>query len=146
MDEHLLPLLPHRPPMLLIDTLVDVSPQHARARVHIGEQSAFFEAGRGVGAWIGIEYMGQTCALIAGHQKQLGQVEPHLGLLLGTRKYRCSQDYFPPGATLLVSAEELAVVGDQLANFTCRIVDEARDIEVATARLSVLRKPLESTL
>ena len=37
-------LLPHRAPMLLLDEVSDYSADHACARIHLDEQSAFHDA------------------------------------------------------------------------------------------------------
>lgn len=134
-------LIPHRRPMLLIDEAESISGSYSSSRIHISESSSFFVTGKGVPSWIGVEYMGQTAAMIAGYQLEQGQVEPHVGLLLGTRKYSATQAWFEPGTTLTVSCEELAVVGQGLATFHCEIKNGEQLL--ASAKLSVFRKPLE---
>ncbi len=141
-DARILELIPHRPPMLLIDRLLELGPDHSAAQVDISPASAFFAVGQGVPGWIGVEYMGQTAALIAGYQLEQGLVEPHLGLLLGTRKYSAFTPWFAPGSSLRVSCRELAVVGQNLANFTCDIHDMTSGAHLASARLTVYRRAL----
>ncbi|MDB4576297.1 hypothetical protein N9091_01125 [bacterium] len=134
-------LIPHSPPMLLIDHVEMVSSNASKAKTIIHKNSPFFLADKGVPAWIGVEYMGQTAALIAAYQLQEGNVEPHIGLLLGTRKFVANTAWFLEGSNLLVSCNEIAVVGATLATFDCSIHDVDNDIELASARLSVFRKP-----
>ena len=141
-DPAILELIPHRPPMLLIQTLESVTATQACASLIVAKNSAFFVPGQGVPAWVGIEYMGQTAALIAGYQQQQGHLEPHLGLLLGTRKYRTTQPWFREGTALMVSCTEIAIVGDSLATFGCEIIDKKSHQVCANAKLSVYRKPL----
>ena len=86
--------------------------------------------------------MGQTAALIAGYQLQQGTVTPHLGLLLGTRKYTALVPYFCAGDVLQIRCTEIAVVGDQLANFQCDIYNRADQRHYASAKLTVFRKAL----
>lgn len=134
-------LLPHRPPMLFINELISLGPEHAETKVLINNQAAFFEPDKGVPAWIGLEYMGQTAALIAGYQLKMGLVEPHLGFLLGTRSFKTNCSYFADDQTLEVSCQEKAVMGESLATFACTIAnDENKDL-LASAVLSVFRKP-----
>ena len=85
--------------------------------------------------------MGQTAALIAGYQLKHNLVEPHLGFLLGTRKYAAQQPYFSDNKKLFVRCQEKAVVGDGLATFDCsiRLLDDM-DCLLAQANLSVFRK------
>lgn len=142
-DEKLFELVPHRPPMLLVNKLRSVSDKRSEAEVVLDRDSSFADDTRGVPAWVGIEYMGQTAALIAGYQQQQGVTEPHLGFLLGTRRYKSCVDYFALGSTLRVVCEELAVVGDSLATFNCSIFIDSDEAPAAEAKLSVFRKPLK---
>ena len=68
--------------------------------------STFFVKEKGVPAWIGIEYMGQTAALIAGYQQQRGLTGPHLGFLLGTRRYASRTEWFEPDRVLRVTKSQ----------------------------------------
>ncbi|MBX2809226.1 MAG: hypothetical protein KTR20_11405 [Cellvibrionaceae bacterium] len=141
-DPKLLDLLPHRPPMLLLHQLHHVDAQSASAGVYIHQQTPFFETGQGVPTWIGIEYMGQTAALIAGNQaRQAPGDAAALGLLLGTRHYRADSSHFQPGATLRIHCQQEARVGDELATFACTICHAGEDKPIASAKLSVLRRP-----
>ena len=128
--------------MLLINQVVQVNDSSSESRVLIDQDTPFFEQGKGVPTWIGLEYMGQTSALIAGHQLQQGIVEPHLGFLMGARQYQAQQAYFKPDQTLVVRCNEAALVGDSLATFNCIISEQASGQELASAMLSVFRRPL----
>lgn len=139
-DTRLLDLLPHRSPMLLLTGLVSVTESEASSEVFISQLSPFFISGKGVPSWIGLEYMGQTAALIAGHQLQKGTVEPHTGFLLGTRKFNALHPWYKENTLLNVSCKELAVVGDSLATFDCVIKDKTNDTLLAQTKLSVFRK------
>lgn len=143
-DPQLLSLIPHRPPMLLLTRAVVVSNNASVAEIDISTESSFFVAGKGVPAWIGVEYMGQTAAMIAGFQLQQGEVEPHVGLLLGTRKYQTKVAWFCESETLQVTCKELAVVGQNLATFLCEINSKQTGELYASAKLSVFRRALQS--
>ncbi len=143
-DAKILDYLPHRPPMLLVNKIVDISQSHAIAEVWI-DDLAPFATEQGVSAAIGIEYMGQTAALIAGFQLEQGLTEPHLGFLLGTRAYTTEVDHFPLNTVLQVECREKALVGDSLATFDCIITLAGQSVDqepLARANLSVFRKPL----
>ncbi|MGH1540314.1 MAG: 3-hydroxylacyl-ACP dehydratase [Arenicella sp.] len=142
-EPELFELIPHRPPMLLINDIVSVDATCSSALVRIDELASFYTAELGVPVWIGIEYMGQTAALIAGYQLKQGLMEPHLGFLLGTRRYNTEVEYFAPGSVLLVECSEKALVGDDLATFACTIRYNGSDEVLAEASLSVFRKPPE---
>lgn len=140
-DPQLYELIPHREPMLLIDSVVHVAADSAAAEVRIDPRVSFFQRGMGVPAWIGLEYMGQTAALIAGYQLKQGLTRPHLGFLLGTRQYVMHTSWFRDGDQLLVECRQAAVTGEHLAQFACTI--HCKSELLATAKLSVYRKPLE---
>lgn len=142
-DPQLFELIPHREPMLLINKVVEVSDCCSESIVLIDDKTPFFESGAGVPAWIGLEYMGQTSALIAGHQIKQGTIEPHLGFLMGSRKYQSDVSYFKPQTTLVIRCDQAALVGDSLATFNCTISDQASKRQLASAMLSVFRRPLE---
>jgi len=141
-DPQILDLIPHREPMLLINKLHSVSSQASQATVIIDEHTPFFKGGYGVPAWIGLEYMGQTSALIAGYQHREGLLEPHMGFLMGSRKFVSHVPYFKANENLVVRCNEAALVGDSLATFNCTISVEDSGQDLATAMLSVFRRPL----
>ena len=146
-DPALFDLIPHRPPMLLINKVLELSDKSSAALVTIDKQASFYEPNKGVPTWIGLEYMGQTAALIAGYQRQKGMIGPHMGFLLGTRAYKAQSDYFDDGITLRVSCAEKILVGDDLVTFDCQIQqydpESSQHIPLATASLSVMRRPIK---
>lgn len=143
-DAEILELIPHREPMLLINQLVAVSAKRSEALVLIDQNTPFFIEDQGVPAWIGLEYLGQTSALIAGYQQREGFTQPHLGFLMGSRKYQTSVANFELGDSLRVVCEEAALVGESLATFNGTISSELSGRVLATAMLSVFRRPIES--
>lgn len=142
-DSQIFDLLPHRPPMLLINKVSELSATQSSAEVIVDKEAPFCGE-NGVPAWVGIEYMGQTAALIAGYQLQQGLAEPHLGFLLGTRRFQAEVSHFSIGTVLIVSCMEKALVGDSLATFDCEIREQSSGTLLATASLSVFRKALDS--
>lgn len=141
-ESKILDLIPHRAPMLLINEVDTINSKQAHAKVLIDEQAPFFETNLGVPAWIALEYMGQTAALIAGHQQQIGELDDHLGFLLSARNFQSSVTYFETGSVLLVASKEIAIVGDNLATFACSVTLESTQQNLASAQLSVFRKPI----
>ena len=143
LDERLLRWLPHRPPMLLLDQVIDVSADSSSARLVITEESSFYMGSLGgVPSCVGLEYMGQTAAVSDGWQREQGLVEPHLGFFLGCRRFTAHVDVFELGDCLNIHASGATFVGNQLVNFACSIECEKRGVELASGSLSVLRKPL----
>ncbi len=135
-------LLPHRPPMVLIDGVesFDAAEERLVARVTITENQLFYTAG-GVPNWVAIEYMAQTAAaLVGGDDKHVAPGQPaRPGLLLGTRKLDLKLERFEAGKTYHVVAEN-AFSDSDAASFVCRIEDDA-GATVATANLNAYRPP-----
>jgi predicted hotdog family 3-hydroxylacyl-ACP dehydratase len=126
-------LLPHQPPMILLDEVLNADETSLIAAVTIREDSLFFEAG-GVPSHIGIEYMAQACGAYAG-SKALERGEPvRVGFLLGTRRYEVCVPWFRLGDSMIVSVTEI-YRDAQMGAFDCRI--ERHGELVATAQLSV---------
>jgi 3-oxoacyl-[acyl-carrier-protein] synthase I len=125
-------LLPHDPPMVLLDRVTSFGESTLTAEVDI-TSSSMFCGNDGVPGWVGIEYMAQAVAAHAGHKGRLEGNEPMIGYLLGTRAYKCSLPVFPVGETLQVHIESLFVEMG-LGAFACRI--ELRGT-VATATINV---------
>ena len=135
-------LLPHRPPMVLIDEVesFDAEAKRLVARVTIGENQLFFD-GQGVPNWAAIEYMAQTAAALGGyHDRHVAPGQPvRPGLLLGTRKLDLKLARFEAGKTYRIVAEN-AFSDSEAASFVCHIEDEAGET-VATANLNAYRPP-----
>ncbi|PTT82843.1 3-hydroxylacyl-ACP dehydratase [Pelomonas sp. HMWF004] len=127
-------LVPHQGPMCLLDRLLAVEGDRLSAEVVVPAKGLFSRDG-GVGAWVGIEYMAQSVAAWAGWQaRALGQ-PPRIGLLLGTRRYRCSVPQFASGQRLQVDIERCFQADNGLGQFECRI--QAGGVELAAALLTV---------
>lgn len=129
-------LLPHAPPMVLLDRAMSYDETSLTAEVDIRPDSVLGTAD-GVPAWVGIEYMAQAVAAHAGFKARLDGKQPAVGYLLGTRSYKSSLASFPPGATLRIHIQALfAEMG--LGAFACRIDLNG---EVASATINVYQPP-----
>ena len=127
-------LVPHQGAMCLLDRLLAAEGERLSAEVVVPAQGLFSHDG-GVGAWVGIEYMAQAVAAWAGWQaRQLSQ-PPRIGLLLGTRRYRCGVPRFVAGQRLQVDVERGYQADNGLGQFECRI--HADGVELASAQLTV---------
>jgi predicted hotdog family 3-hydroxylacyl-ACP dehydratase len=135
-------LLPHEPPMILLDEVLSSEETSLAAALTIRENSLFVEAG-GVPAHIGVENMAQTCGAYAG-VKTLDCGEPvRLGFLLGTRRYEARVPWFRIGDYLVVSVSEM-YRDEHMGAFDCRI--DRRGEMVATAQLNVYQPEDPETL
>lgn len=118
-------LVPHSPPMVLIDAVLDYSDRHLTAAVDIRERSMFFDAALGgVPAWVGVEYMAQAISAWAGVQA-LQQGEPiRPGFLLGSRRLKLPEKVLNAGRRYTVMVEQLFRDDSGLASFDCRITHD----------------------
>ncbi len=126
-------LLPHGGRMSLLGELLMAEPEGLTALVQISEQDLFFDTALGgVGAWVGIEYMAQTVAAWAGLQSRLAGTAPKIGLLLGSRKYRCERSCFELGERLEVRVRREFQADNGLGQFSCEISVAGQAIASAT--------------
>ena len=135
-------LLPHRPPMVLIDGVeaFDLEAKRVVVSVKIDDSNPFFSDG-GVPSWVAIEYMAQASAALVGLSDRLRAPEraPRVGMLLGTRRMDVGLSRFVAGETYRASSECVFEDSDA-ASFQCEIRD-AGDRVVASATLNAYRPP-----
>ena len=144
-------VLPHAGPMLLLEEVLEHSPEHVVCALTIRESSQFCEGGKGVPAWVGLEYMAQTACAYSGVDEARAGQPPSIGLLLGTRRYESQVDSFAPGTRLRIRADLVLRDENDLVAFNCTIDDGARplargDIKALRPRdvLAVIRGGKES--
>ena len=130
-------LIPHRPPMILIDSIesVDLESATAVARFAAREQWR--------GNWFSLEYMAQTAAALAGAFDKAADESAvgRPGFLLGTRKLELGIEEFVPGEEYIVKAVREYADGDSAA-FSCEIRKAVDDGKTCTAMLTAYRPPL----
>jgi predicted hotdog family 3-hydroxylacyl-ACP dehydratase len=117
-------LIPHSGPMVLIEEVLEYSEQHLVAEIKIQENCKFYDAAKqGVPAWVGVEYMSQAIAALAGiYAKQQGR-EIKLGFLLGTRKYNIQQTILKKDHVYRIEVSQLYKDDSGLASFDCKILE-----------------------
>jgi predicted hotdog family 3-hydroxylacyl-ACP dehydratase len=99
-------LLPHKPPMALLERTVEIADDYYEAELSIKAGSMFCENGK-VGAWLGLEYMAQAIAAFAGAESLARNEAVKVGFLLGTREYKVRRPDFPVGITLRVRVKKV---------------------------------------
>jgi predicted hotdog family 3-hydroxylacyl-ACP dehydratase len=128
-------LLPHKPPMVLLDRVVMVEALRAATAVKIRPGIPFFRDG-GVSSLAGIEYMAQTVAILSGWSDRGKGIAPKLGFLLSVREYESELAVFPDGANLRVEVVHSWGEGEML-RFEGKIIDADSSREIAHAVLNV---------
>jgi len=125
--------LPHQPPMLLIDDIVEVTEQRAVCRATIHPDCVFAIDGAVHPAAM-IEFVAQACAIYAS-ANSAGDGPPRLGLIMACREAEFAVDAFAVGDQLTIVASK-AFGGNQMASFTGTV--SRGDALCATIQLSVV--------
>jgi len=131
-------LLPHRPPIVLIETLGEVTGNTCLARMQVDPNAWYANSDGAMPAWYGLELMAQTAAALAGHINRAANRSPKVGYLLGTRHYDCKYPLFKGFEHLEVIAkmDYANLLGQSV--FDCEI--RIQGATVASALLKVFEK------
>jgi predicted hotdog family 3-hydroxylacyl-ACP dehydratase len=124
----------HRPPMRLLDRIIAISENEAVAETVVRADNPFFEPGRGIPAYVGLEMMAQAIAAIDGAKRRNKGLPAKIGFLLGCRRYVVRRANFEESMRLTIAAKMVFGDGTMFA-FDCRIDDDKG--EVATAGMKV---------
>jgi predicted hotdog family 3-hydroxylacyl-ACP dehydratase len=118
-------VLPHRMPMVLIDAITQYDDESAVCTVKITEQSLFFDAEQqAVPSYIGVEYMAQAIAALAGAEALDAGLKVEIGFLLGSRKYQPTTPWFKLASELQINVRRLYEESSGLGVFQCQIIDD----------------------
>ena len=126
-------VLPQSEGMRLLDSIDGYGEDWIEARAKIRTECLVADPVHGVPGWFGLEYMAQAVAAYAGIQRVQAGERPSIGVLLGTREYRCELDHFPFGMVLRVRAE--VVMRDEQGFAACNCSIHDGDVVVARAAL-----------
>jgi predicted hotdog family 3-hydroxylacyl-ACP dehydratase len=129
--------LPHRPPMLLLDRIVEAAELHIVCEAILQVDSPFCD-GAAVPGWVGIEYMAQTIGVLAGWRSLTKGLPVKVGFLVGTRHYQSHVPQFRVGDVLRITANEEASIDGGLVAMRCMLHDAA-DTLLAEASLLVFQ-------
>jgi predicted hotdog family 3-hydroxylacyl-ACP dehydratase len=130
-------LLPHHPPMILIDRLLEANEQETVCEVTITPESMFLEAA-GVPAFVGLEYLAQSIAARIGYQHYLAHEPITVGLLMGTHRLETGCQFFELGQTLRIHVAH--VWGTlELRRFRCTMTSASIGIVLQHAELHICK-------
>jgi predicted hotdog family 3-hydroxylacyl-ACP dehydratase len=128
-------LVPHRPPMLLLDRALAADWQSIVCETTIRDDSTFVRDGK-VAATVAIEYMAQAAAAWLGALARAATGIGGGGWLVGLRDVQLHVDAFVIGDVLEVHAHH-AWGRERFMSFDCKVLVGGRT--VASATLNVLR-------
>ena len=133
-------LLPHDPPMVLIDEIIEFGDDFAKASITPAINKPFANAEGNIPVWIGMEYMAQTIGAYAGIQAQKLSEPVKVGFLLGTRSYDTSIDQFECGHSYLITARKI-YDDDGLGAFECTIfsLTDSTEASLVSATISTFQ-------
>jgi predicted hotdog family 3-hydroxylacyl-ACP dehydratase len=131
-------LVPHSGQMVLLDRVISADAENlcAEVAIHAGSMLA---GERGVGAWVGIEYMAQAIAAHAGWLALQRGDPVRVGFLLGSRKYEAGVPHFAPGDVLQVHVHRVLLAENGLGAFECRIDIVGGAVNAATGTVTVFQ-------
>ena len=130
--------IPHRAPMLMVDTLEEISHGYCRTHMTVDGSAWYALADGAMPAWYGLELMAQTISTYSGHRKLTAHQPMVTGYLLGTQEYQSSLPSFPAGAGLEIEAR--LHFWDELNLSAFRCIISHQGVAVASAILKVLEK------
>ncbi len=128
-------ILPHRPPMILLDRVEEAGENHLVCSVTLRHDSPFVEGGA-ASPVVATEYMAQCVAAHSGLKAKRRGDPVRIGYLLGARSMELAADSFEVGETLRVEARH--VWGDDaLGQYDCTV--HRGELRVAAAVLNVFQ-------
>lgn len=124
--------VPHRPPMLLLDALLDADAESLRASAQVRPGEWYSDDAGRMPAWVAIELMAQAIAAFAGTEARARGEPPKVGLLLGSRDYRATEPWFAPGEVLDIEVRALYREDNGVGAFECAVRRAGRPVVTAT--------------
>ncbi len=128
-------LLPHAPPMVLLDAVEEIEGLRCCCRVEVRFGAPFVEEG-GLPAFVGVEYLAQAVGVLSGWRARLSGKAPQLGFLLSVREYASEVATFPIGTRLLVEVTHVWGEGEMM-RFDGVLRDAAHGQILAQGGLSI---------
>ena len=140
-DIHASELLPHRPPMLLVDRIltVDITRDFICATAECSESDLLYDAElKGILPSASLEIMAQSIGLLSGYSDlQNGRPLASMGKLLSIKQYKVYTTVIP--VNTLLRAEALGIMNaPPIGVYECKL--KAGEQLLAEAELTVLRE------
>ncbi|MFT7579361.1 MAG: putative hotdog family 3-hydroxylacyl-ACP dehydratase [Myxococcota bacterium] len=128
-------LVPHGPPMLMLDALVNWSPGLAECRLTVSAETPFV-TDNAVGASLTLEFMAQAVAACLGYEAYQGGAGVRVGMIIGVRQMTMAVESIAVGTTLSVFAKRLRG-NETLSRFEGEVIDQATRASLATASMTL---------
>ncbi len=125
-------ILPHKPPMIFIDDILDYNLEEKTlisiVTIH-NKKILFDKIHNGINALAGIEFMAQTIGCYAYFKNNCNP--PQIGFLLGSKLYNNAIEYFENEKSYTIKVHEI-FTDNQIVAFDCIIYDNKEEIASAT--------------
>ncbi|HEY2454389.1 MAG TPA: 3-hydroxy-fatty acyl-ACP dehydratase [Scandinavium sp.] len=132
--------LPHNAPMLLLESVLNVTDEQAICQVTVNRQGVlapFVDASGNLPGWYALELMAQTVGVWSGwHRQQKGEAQITLGMVLGARELKCVSSEFSADSVLDITVSMLMQDG-RVGSFECVIT--AGGEPLATGRVNTFQ-------
>ena len=113
-------LLPHGSEIVLLERLCDWGDEFVECAAGAGSAPFLRRYGSRIPAWVGLEYMAQTAAVLAGIKAWKAGETPRAGVVIASRSIVCKFPSFERGEPLTVRAETDGD-GGRAIRFRCQI-------------------------
>ncbi|MCL1928069.1 MAG: hypothetical protein FWG07_04660 [Treponema sp.] len=152
--DELLAIMPHRGKMLLISRITgyNLEERTINAEYDITGDCLFYDPVlAGVPAWVGIEFIAQTIAALAGLRGRKRGEEPKLGFILSVSAVKIGIPFFKAGSIVEIKAKEIYGV-DSVYTFEGEILLEGKKViegkimvfDVDDKHVQILKKECDS--
>jgi predicted hotdog family 3-hydroxylacyl-ACP dehydratase len=128
-------LVPHAPPALALDELVDYHDGIAKSRLVVRDGALLVHDG-GVDTVVAIEWMAQTVAACLGYEAFLGGVGVRVGMVVACRQFTIGRAWIGVGECIGVTARRVRGT-DDISSFAGEVHD-ARGELVASALMTLV--------
>jgi predicted hotdog family 3-hydroxylacyl-ACP dehydratase len=109
-------LVPHSPPMRVVEQLVDWERGRARCTMFIRQHNPFVESGR-VATLATLEFLAQAVAACLGYEAFTQGGTVRVGMLVGVRQMEVLEPYLAVGDELVLDVQRLRGT-DEISTFT----------------------------
>lgn len=139
--------VPHNAPMLLLETVLNVSEEQAVCQVAVNRQGVlapFIDASGNLPGWYALELMAQTVGVWSGwHRQQHGEAQISLGMVLGARELKCVAGEFVANSVLEVTVS-LLMQDERFGSFECVITADGE--KLASGRVNTFQPTAEELI
>ena len=132
-------LIHHRGPALLLERVIDLTPEHCVAQAQVEAGAWYLQDDGTAPAWLALEWMAQTAAAFSGFRHRQAGRPARIGFLLGTRSFEALVPAFHAGQAYEVEAVALFLDDDGLGAFDCAVRQAGQTL--ARARLKAIEQP-----